>query len=163
MPEVARVADTLLLMDKGQIKSYGPIAKMLNRTDLGGRSSTEFDNFLVARLIKHEPQYGLSILESDLGTISVGTVNQEIGSTVRFTISARDISLTLERQQRTSILNIFAAKVEELQELDQSQVLLKLRANNTLVLAKITCKSVYNLALTPGLDVYCQAKTVSLL
>lgn len=161
--EVARLADSILLMNQGAIEAHGPTAQILNRIGLFGGSLDDIDNLVLARLVSHDAAYGLSILESDLGQFSVATLDKKIGSSVRLIVSARDISLTLERQQDTSILNIFSAQVEQLQELDDTLMLVKLCANNSSVLAKITRKSAHNLQLKLGLKVYCQAKTVSLL
>lgn len=161
--EVARLASSMLLLNQGRIHAQGTVDELLNDVNVPGRAEHDIDNIIRATVSRHEPEYGLSILDAGLGDISVAILDKPIASKVRLVLSARDISLTLERQRATSILNIFAAKIESLQALDQAQMLVRLKANDTYLLAKITQKSAHNLELQQGLEVYCQAKTVSLL
>lgn len=161
--EVARLADSIILMDQGRIVSQGLTQDVLNTINTSHHLSGDIENLLNAKLVGHDPEYSLSLLETGFGQISVGTLSQELGSTVRLTLSARDISLTLEHQRATSILNIFTAQVESLEALDQAQMLVRLRAGDSTIIAIITKKSAHNLGLKSGLKVYCQAKTVSIL
>ncbi len=86
-----------------------------------------------------------------------------MGYSVRLRIVARDVSITLERQSHTSILNIFPATVEEIVSTSQSQVTVRLNAAGTIMLSRITKKSAVLLDLKPGKEVYAQAKSVALL
>ena len=81
---------------------------------------------------------------------------------MRIRILARDVSLTLNSQKDTSILNIFPATVSQLQPYGESQVTVKLLLNKTPLLARITVKSADLLKLKVGQQLYAQAKTVSL-
>ena len=86
-----------------------------------------------------------------------------IGSMVRLRVTARDVSLTLEHQQDTSILNIFPATVEELVPEGKAQVMVRLKVGDVSMLARVTRKSATLLDLRPGKGVYAQAKSVALL
>jgi len=160
--EVARLADSVLLMNNGRIDAQGDLEQMLVRINIPEQSA-DVENLVQAKLVEYDAKYGLSILDSNIGRISVAKIDQPIGSRVRLILSARDVSLTLQHQKETSILNIFPAKIENLESIDQAQMLVKLSTNNSLIYAKITHKSAHNLALKVGLNVYCQAKAISLL
>jgi molybdate transport system ATP-binding protein len=78
-------------------------------------------------------------------------------------VAARDVSLTLEPQTDTSILNIFPAIIDEVIPEGQAQVTVRLMVGNVPMLARVTRKSASLLDLKPGKCVYAQAKSVALL
>jgi molybdate transport system ATP-binding protein len=78
-------------------------------------------------------------------------------------VMARDVSLTLERQTGTSILNIFPATVDELVRTDDSLMLVRLDVAGVPLLARITRKSAAELGLEAGRPVFAQVKAVALL
>ena len=86
-----------------------------------------------------------------------------IAHPVRLQVAARDVSLTLERQSGTSILNIFPATIEEIVDESPSQKMVRIRVGDAILLSRITRKSASQLRLTPGKAVYAQIKSVALL
>ena len=116
------------------------------------------------RVTGFEPEYGLTRLAFDGGELLVAS-EEELppGRTLRVRVAARDVSLTLQRQQHTSILNVLEATVREIRDEDRARATVRLDASGTPLLAGITRKSVHDLALEPGLRVYAQVKSVALL
>ena len=82
---------------------------------------------------------------------------------VRLRLAARDVSLTLERQSGTSILNILPVTVDDISLDDSAQVTVRLLAANVPILARVTRKSALELGLQPGLGVFAQVKSIALL
>ena len=78
-------------------------------------------------------------------------------------ILARDVSLTLEHQKDTSILNIFPGVVEEIVEENPSQMTVRVSAQGIPILSRITRKSATVLGLEVGKHVYVQVKSVATL
>jgi molybdate transport system ATP-binding protein len=78
-------------------------------------------------------------------------------------IQARDVSLTLTRQQGTSVLNIFAATVSSISADSPGQAMVALDAGGSTLLARITQKSLDALGLQPGSPVFAQVKGVAVL
>jgi len=72
------------------------------------------------------------------------------------------VSITLEAQTGTSILNIFPAIVDEVVADGAAQMLVRLDVGGIRLLARITRKSLDALALTRGKRVYAQVKSVAL-
>jgi len=72
------------------------------------------------------------------------------------------VSITLERAQGTSIQNHLACVVEQIAEPVGHQVLVRLNASGTPVLARLTARAADQLQLRPGLPVWAQIKAVSL-
>jgi len=86
-----------------------------------------------------------------------------VGSNVRLRIEARDVSLTTQRQDETSILNILPVIVDEIADEGDAQVMVRLRVGEDLLLSCITRKSGELLKLQPGKEIYAQIKSVALL
>ncbi len=161
--EVARLADHLLLLEQGQVVANGAIAETFSRLDLPLAHGPETGIVIEATIAEHDDDYNLTLLDFPGGRFTVARNPQKIGTQARLQVLARDVSLTLERQQQTSILNIFPATVEQIAEEGISQVTVRLLAGEIPMLARITRKSASELGLQSGKAVYAQVKSVALL
>jgi len=98
------------------------------------------------------------------GKLQVAAENLRVGQKLRLLIAARDVSLTLQAQHGTSILNTFPVRIEQMLVLNSAQMLVRIRtAENVPLLARITRKSAHDLQLYEGQSVYAQIKSVALL
>ncbi len=161
--EVARLADHLVLLDAGKVRADGPIGSMLTRLDLPLAYGDDAAAVIDASVVVHDDHYGITYLDFSGGRFTVARNTLPLGRPVRLRVMARDVSLTLERQMGTSILNIFPAVVEELIIDDQPDVTVRLRVGSTLLLSRVTRKSASLLQLTPKQALYVQIKSVALL
>lgn len=162
--EVARLADHLVLIEKGNVVANGPTSELLTRLDLTLAQHRDAESLLMATVKAHDPQFGLTELDSSIGSIYLTRVALDVGAPVRVRIPARDVSITLEHQQQTSILNIFSGVVDKIVDINDSQVIIRvIVGDQQSILARITKRSAANLALTPGKAVFVQAKSVALL
>jgi len=152
-----------VLLQEGRVLASGRIGEMLTRSDLPLFHGDEAEAILEATVVGHDEIYDLTHLEFPGGRFNVTRTDLEVGQVVRLRILARDVSLTLERQTDTSILNIFPVTVEELAEEGPAQVMVRLSAGSTPILSRITRRSADALELAPGKQVYAQIKTVALL
>lgn len=161
--EVARLADHLVLMQGGSILGSGPIAEMLTRFDLPMSRRVDAEALIEAEVVGHDETYQLTLLAFAGGQFQVTREQLDVGQRVRLRVLARDVSLTLEQQSDTSILNILPVTIVELADDGPSQVMVKLSAGGTPVLSRITRKSATTLGLQVGKPLYAQIKTVALL
>jgi molybdate transport system ATP-binding protein len=159
--EVARLADHLVLLEAGRVRASGPLGELLTRLDLAREQGQEAEAVIEATVDSHDEAYHLSYLEFSGGRICVARNRLASGKTVRLRILARDVSLTLERQRGTSILNIFPAVVDNLAEDGPAQMLVRLDVGGTALLSRITRKSASALELAPGRPVFVQIKAVA--
>jgi molybdate transport system ATP-binding protein len=161
--EVARLADHLILMQAGRVVAAGSTGELFARLDLslahGGRAEAIVEGTVVA----HERDFSLSHVQFSGGRFVLARQDMPLGSRVRLQVLAKDVSLTRERQSGTSILNIFEARVDALAEENASQVMVRLRVGETVLLSRITRKSAVSLEVEPGATVYAQVKGVALL
>jgi molybdate transport system ATP-binding protein len=161
--EVARLADHLILLEEGRVTATGAIDEILTRLDLPLAHGSEAEALIKATVAGHDEAYHLTHLDFAGGRFTVTHKPLPIGHSVRLRVAAKDVSLTLERQSGTSILNIFPATVGELMPVGSAQVMVRLMTGDVPMLARITRKSAAVLDLKPGAPVYAQAKSVALL
>lgn len=161
--EVARLADHLVLLDAGKVTASGPTRELMTRLDLPLAHGDAAAAIIDAVVTRVEPAYHLSHAEFAGGHISLLNPLLQVGQRIRVRIQARDVSLTLERQQGTSVLNIFAATVLAISNDSPGQIMVALDAGGSRLLARITQKSIDALNLQPGSPVFAQVKGVAVL
>ncbi|MEN8108988.1 MAG: molybdenum ABC transporter ATP-binding protein [Pseudomonadota bacterium] len=161
--EVARLADHLVMLEAGRVVATGAIQDMLTRLDLPLAHGSDAEALIEATVAGHDDEYELTYLDFAGGRFTVTRKDLTVGSNVRLRVAARDVSLTLEHQSGTSILNIFPATVEEITDEGPAQVTVRLLLGSVPMLARVTRKSASVLDLKPGKLVYAQAKSVALL
>ncbi len=165
--EVARLADYLVLLDAGRVQASGPIAEMLTRFDLPLAHDHDAAAIIEATVSGFEQEFHLAHLQFPGGQFCVPDQGLTLGAKVRLRILARDVSLTLQHQTDTSILNIIPVTVTALDEENshqtRAQLLVQLDAAGIPLLARVTHKSAATLALAPGKRVYAQIKAVAML
>lgn len=161
--EVARLADSLILLEQGQVSATGPIGELLTRLDLPLSQTDDAESLVEAQVAQHDDTYNLTYVDFPGGRFTVPRKTIPPGNAVRLRILARDVSLTLHQQTQTSILNIFPAVIDDIQEKSEAQVTVKLMLGDAPILARITKKSAALLDIHPGKSVYAQVKSVALL
>lgn len=163
IPEVTRLADTLVLLSEGKVQAVGSVAELSTRLDLFPLTGRyEAGAVLEAEVARHDEAYGLTALRLKAGEMLVPRLSRAIGERLRVRIRARDVTLALLRPEQTSALNILPGMVTELLNDGGPQVEVKLDCGGDLLLARVTRLSVEKLALRPGLPVFAQIKTVAL-
>jgi molybdate transport system ATP-binding protein len=161
--EVARLADHLVLMRAGRVTASGDVHEMFTRLDLPLALEQDATSVIEATVSDHDEEYRLTRLEFAGGQFIMSRQPIAVGSPVRLRLAARDVSLTLQRQSGTSILNILPVTVDEISLDDEAQVTVRVLAGGVPILARITRKSALELALQPGMEVFAQAKGIALL
>lgn len=167
LDEVARLADELVLLEQGRVKAQGDIQSMLSSLDYSLARDPQAESVIISTLVSNDERFGLRELSSPIGPIVVPYEASQndllIGDQVRVLIAARDVSITLVRQQNTSVLNIFEGEIESFIADDGCQLTVKVMINEVPLLARITKKSMSLLNLSVGDTVFLQAKSVALL
>jgi len=160
--EIARLADHLILLESGKIIGQGEMKKMFTSLDLPLAQAQDAESVIETQVKDYDEKFGL--VQLDLVGISLWVASPPLdkGTTVRLQIFARDISIALEKPSNSSIVNIIPVTIESLKEQGDSQVMLRLIAENSILLSRITRKSAVQLNLKPGDSVYAQIKTAAI-
>lgn len=160
--EVASLADTLVLLEAGRARAVGATEEMLTRLDLPLMHDADAEAVVETVVAEHDDAFGLTYLDFPGGRFSVTRRPLAVGEIVRLRVAARDVSLTLARQDGTSIMNIFPATIEDIVREGRSQAMVRLAAGGVTLLSRITAKSLAELDLAPGQTVHAQVKAVAL-
>lgn len=161
--EVARLADHLVVLDGGRVVAAGGLEEMLARLDLAGHFADDAGVVVETTLVAQEADE-LSRLEFAGGAILVARRNEALGSRLRCRIHARDVSLALAPAEHSSILNRLEVSIVELAATSvPGQMMVRLEAAGTPLLARLTARSVSTLGLHPGLQLWAQIKSVAVL
>lgn len=161
--EVARLADHLVLLEEGRALASGPVKDLLTRLDLPLAHGSDAESLIDATVAGHDDEFDLTYLDFPGGRITVTRRDLPVGRPVRIQIAARDVSLALNPQSGTSILNVFPATVKEMSPEGTSQVTVRLESGGVPILARVTRKSAAHLGLKPGFAVHAQVKSVAVL
>lgn len=163
--EVARLATHLVILDQGKVTMSGPTAELMSRPDLPILSATpEAGAILEARVLRHEPEHGLTVLETPAGPLHVGRRAAAVGSALRVRVLARDVMLSLKPLDGISALNVLPGIVTAIgaRHDDGGALEVRLDCNGAGLLARLTAKSAEQLRLGPGSKVYAVIKSVSI-
>ncbi|MBF0588861.1 MAG: molybdenum ABC transporter ATP-binding protein [Magnetococcales bacterium] len=162
--EIHQLADHLVLMEEGRILGHGPLPTMLTRLDLPLAHDPDSAVVIPAQVVARDETFRLVRLRFGTGehTIQMADPGFDLHEQVRVRIMARDVSLTLSHPEKSSILNIFPAVVEQSQVVGSSQYMVKLKVSGTTFLSRITVKSHTLMALHKGLRLFVQVKSVAL-
>ncbi|MDO5631196.1 MAG: molybdenum ABC transporter ATP-binding protein [Paracoccus sp. (in: a-proteobacteria)] len=162
MAEIARLADTLIVMTRGRVAYVGPLAAALSdpaaaRT-IGG---AEGGAILPATVAGPGPD-GLTRLDTPAGPILLADPPGAPGTALHLRILAHEVMLARQAPTGLSALNVLPARVTALSE-SGSRVLVQLAMGEARMLAEITVRSVTTLNLHPGSDCFAVIKTVALI
>lgn len=166
--EVARLADHMVLLDKGRVVANGPLQDVLTRLEIQTDYLEDLGTVIDARVVERDEVYSLSRLAFPGGSLLVGGLRWPLGTSTRARVLARDVSLAVEAPGASSILNVLAATIEEIRDHGSDKVVVRLRlgvagAENTILLSSITRRSRDLLGLQVGQAVFAQVKSVALL
>jgi molybdate transport system ATP-binding protein len=162
--EVARLADHLVAIEAGHVVASGPITEILSSLDLPIRLGEDTGVVLDAVVAERDATWHLARADFAGGQFWVRDAGFPIGHSVRVRVLARDVSLALEKQTGTSILNTLPANVVEIaDDVHPALVLVKLQLGASPLVARLTKRSAANLDLQPGDAIWAQIKAVALI
>ena len=164
--EVARLADHIVLLSDGKALASGPIGETLARLDLPLALGDDAGVVINGSVSAYDEHYQLLTLQLPDSALSMRVAHTPLalGKQLRIKVQARDVSLSLQAEEHTSILNRLPVTVTQDISADNSaHVLVRLDAGGTPLLARITRFSRDQLQLHPGQTLWAQIKAVAVL
>lgn len=184
MEEVVRLADRLVLIDRGVVRSAGGLQYLLGRPELqsviGQRSAGAL---LRCRIEQIDDGDGLSRLSCSGHTLLLPRLDLQSGNEgappsprggrpwgqrpdsqgadIVLQVRAGDVSLSLEPPRRSSVLNAMSGTVERVVQENGALADVVVNVGQTLW-ARVTRRSVRELGLAAGVEVYATIKAASL-
>ena len=174
--EVVRLADTLVVMEAGHVRVMGPVAEVLSNTEIPFVAGDDVGALIEGRVQAldkpwhlaqvHVAKASSTMMDADgpgAASLWVRDSGLQVGQSVRLRVLARDVSITLEVAQHTSIQNHWSCVVEAIHaDSHPSQVLLRLRCGEMFLLARVTARGAHDLGLQVGMRAWAQVKSVAL-
>jgi molybdate transport system ATP-binding protein len=160
--EVARLADTLVLVSGGKVVEVGPLASLLGRLDLMAYTGRfEASSMLTARIEAHDEAAGITVLAHPAGRLFVPRLQGMEGDAVRVRLRARDVSVAIGEVGRLSIRNRLKARIVEIAAREKPIVDVRMDAGGEFVIARLTGQAVAELGLQPGMEATALIKAVT--
>lgn len=157
--EVARLADTLVLLDKGRVRESGSVFDIFSQIDGTGDTTSVLLQGIVTR---SDDAYAMA--EIAIGGYSFQLTDHALqsGMNVRLRIRSRDVSLSRSAPVDISIRNIFPVTITAIITDEGPFAELSLQLGDTQLLSRISRKSVQDLNLQIGEQVFALVKAVSI-
>ncbi len=161
--EVTRLADHLLVLDRGQVKAQGPVNQVLTQVVNPVVVGEDAGALIAGHIGAVDAQWHLSRVDFEGGSVWMRDEGLTVGKAVRIRILARDVSLATSDPQNTSIQNQLRGSIQSITpDPHPSQVMVVLKCGAEEVLARVTNRAVNELALQVGMPVWAQVKSVAL-
>ena len=163
LAEVLRIADRMVLLERGQVVGDGTPAELAGRLDtplLAARADA--GALLQAQVSGHEADGSATRLDLGGQALVVPHLAAQPGDPVRAYVLASEVMLATERPHGLSVRNVLPATVRRLAERPDATVLIELDCGAQRLLAAVSRGAVTELGLEPGREVFALVKTVSI-
>lgn len=162
--EVARLANSVLLLADGQVSGFGEVTELLTRleTDSFNLGHAAL-SVIVAALVDFDSRFHVARLRFDGGDLLIPALAPPAPGMHRVLVRAADVSLCLTPQRASSVLNTLPVELEAHRQVDPCTTLLRCRAGSALLLAAISNRSFHELGLAARRNCYAQVKATSLI
>jgi molybdate transport system ATP-binding protein len=158
--EVSRLADAMIVLDKGRVAAQGSVFDLLSDPELGALVPAHGAVF-PAR-VSEQRSDGLTALAFDGGTLLVPRLSRPVGAPMRVRLRADDVMLALAAPQAISANNILPAEVIAIHATGDSNADIRLLCGDVRFVSRITRASLARLGLAPGARVFAIVKSVTL-
>jgi len=161
--EVARLAGTLVLLRDGRVQAAGPVEEAFAHIQAPDAAGQDAGTLISATVGERDTAYHLARVDFEGGSLWVRDDGLATGTPVRLRVLGRDVSVTLEAPQRTSIQNHWPGTVREIRAgAHPSQVVLRLACGGVMLESHITRRAHDALGLAAGSAVWVQVKSAAL-
>ena len=164
LQEAARLADRMLWLESGRIKASGPVQNVLSDLELPFAQEKDSESIVQGRVATIDNDAGLAWVEFPGGGLWISAEDAPETGEVRIQVRARDVSLALQRPEAISVLNILEGRIAGLADAgnEPSQVLVRVDIGGSLLLSRVTRRSVRELGLAKGTPVWALIKSAAI-
>lgn len=160
--EVLRLADYIVLMDKGRVIAQGDIAELcLSQPLLTQQEGASFILQGVVHKIVGEDK--LVQVQCEGQDLLITGQHMQLGKSVRILIHARDVSLCLSPPENSSILNCVPVVIKALREDHNGKLQVIAKMSSQTIVAMISHRSAKQLDVSEGREMYAQFKATAMI
>ncbi|WP_286238611.1 molybdenum ABC transporter ATP-binding protein [Neptuniibacter halophilus] len=161
--EVTRLADYTVVLEQGRVIAEGRTTEVFSRIDLPIRFEQDAGAVIPGTLVERDEQWKLIRMRFSGGELWLRDSGTPLGDEIRVRILARDISLALTPQEDISIQNRLPVEIVEIApDQDEAMTMVRLKAGNEYLIARITRRAAAQLNLAPGKQIWAQIKSVAI-
>ena len=162
--ELARLADHVVMLEKGSVIASGSLIELMASLDVSAAIGDEAGIVASGEIVARDDADHMTQIRFGAGTVWGRDQGLSIGQSVRLRILARDVSLSLALHEDTTIQNRFQGVIESIEsDTHPSQALVRVRCGSTVMLSRVTRRALQQLVLQVGSAVWCQVKSVALI
>lgn len=163
LDEVARLADSLVLIDAGRVVGFGPVSEVASRADLPLAQRDDAAGLLLCRVERHDSTRGLTRLQAGGAELWVPLLDLPVGSGCRARIPAREVILAGRPPEAISLHNIVPGTVRRIAgDAVRHSVIVEIGLPSGGLLSRVTADAVVRLGLSPGEPVLALIKSTSI-
>ena len=163
LDEVARLADSLVLIDNGHVIAAGPLSEIAARADLPLAQRDDAAALLQCFVESHDDARALTRLRGAGAIFWVPRLNLRPSSDCRIRIPAREVILATQPPEGISLHNIVPGTVRHVADHDtRRSALVEIALPDGGLLSRVTTDAVQRLALLPGAPVLALIKSTSI-
>ena len=159
--EITRLADTLVVLDKGKTLAVGPVSEITARLDLGPLvDRRDAGTILDGKIAAHDSTYQLTTVSFQGGLLLIPTIDGAVGDHLRLRIQARDIAIATTTPDNISTLNCLGGTITQVGEPRQAHQDIQIDVGIP-IRARVTRRSAMELGLEPGREITALIKSVA--
>lgn len=159
--EVERLADRVVFLQQGRVDKVETLAEALSRADSPLFADEGASSVLLAQVETLQAGDGLSCLCPSGSQCQLWLPEVAHAGNYRVRIMAKDVGLSLSPPQDSSLLNVLKVTIERI-EVNEQSALLTLRLGEQTLFAQISLRSLRQLRLSAGMQVYALIKAMAL-
>ena len=159
--EVCRLCDYLVVMENGGVAASGDLQSVLVDAEPQVLAGDQAGSVIHGKALSYDADDDLTTLRFSGGGLRVPGNAGADGVELRLRIRASDVSLCRVRPEQSTILNILPAQIESIREGNGAAALVRISLGDTSILSRVTRRSVRELNLNEGDEVFSQIKSVA--
>jgi molybdate transport system ATP-binding protein len=161
MDEARMLADRMLVIEEGRLLRTGTAAEvMFDATVLRALGIREAGSSIAARIAAQDAD-GLTRLDTSAGHLWLPRIDGGIGTAVRVRVLAHEVLLSHTHPEGLSAQNILPATIEEISLGEGLGALVRLRAGEDTILARVTQRAAESMKLAPGMSCFAVLKSMA--
>ena len=159
--EVARLATTVVVLNKGRVTHAGSAETVLSDPTVTPTGVRSAGAVMQARVLRHDDD-GLTVLSIGASNLIVPNCDAPVGTDLRLRIAAQDVMIATAPLSGISALNTLPATITAIRKGDGPGALVQMETGGASFLARITRRSLTALDLNVGQTVHAVIKAVSI-
>lgn len=162
--EVVRLADHIVVLDRGRAIAAGPLAEMLTMFNSPLRLGSDAGAVVAVTIGAVDREWHLTRADFAGGSLWLPDYGPPVGHQTRVRILARDVSVAHTFPEDSSIQNVFRGSVNAIgNDEHPGLMLVRIQVGNTMLLSKMTKRDAAMLEFSVGQTVWAQVKSAALL